>query len=635
MSTIPIVDDRFELHSIAGRGGMGVVYRASDRATGRHVAVKVLQASDAEACERFLREALVLATMAHPGIVRHVAHGYTASGEPYLAMEWLTGEDLSERLDRGRLAIDETVHLGADIAESLAYAHRQGVVHRDLKPANVFLIDRSLHDVRLLDFGIAHLQSGESGATRTGTVIGTPAYMAPEQARGERRLDGRADLFSLGCVLYECLTGRAPFVAASAMAVLIKVLLEEPPPLAELRRDAPPGLVRLIERLLAKDPADRPASADLTRTALTDVVLLQAPADAPAQVAALTQSERRVVTLLVVANPWPKSAEAEPAEMATRRDLVPADAPTTVLDRPADADDDGATLQVVPMGPLLQLQRRLGAIGLRLHRLLDGTLLALASSRATPAEQAALAAEGALLLRERIPRLTAVIATGYGTSNAQDGGEVAIGAAIEAAADALRDLVAANTGLVALDDNTVSLLGDRFAIDAEQGLAPPFAWRLGRAQQAVRAKNLVLGKPTPLAGRGRELAIFRALFDCLGRDGGTKVLVTGDPGYGKSRLLEEFAQWVEQSHRDAQVWRLRSEAGAQDSPYASLGSLLIQTAGLQAGMGDAERTQRVRVRVARLVPADQREAVMDLARATLGIDPGGASQRLRAAREDS
>ena len=637
MLNVPIVDDRFELHSVAGRGGMGVVYRATDRALGREVAVKILQASDAESCERFLREALLLATMAHPGIVRHVAHGYTASGEPYLAMEWLSGEDLSERLQRGRLSVDETVHLGSDIAESLAYAHGQGVVHRDLKPANVFLLGRDLSEVRLLDFGIAHLQSGESHATRTGTVIGTPAYMAPEQARGERGLDGRADLFSLGCVLYECLTGRAPFVASSAMAVLIKVLLEEPPPLSELRRELPPGLVRLVEQLLSKDPADRLPSAAAAKQALGDVVLLQEPAESAAAPLGLTQSERRVVTLLVVANPWPNSVDATEAQQPTRRNLVAPDDMTTVVDLNATVAEleDGATLQVVPMGPLLQLQRRLGAIGLRLHRLLDGTLLALAPSRATPSEQAALAAEGALLLRERIPKLTAVITTGYGTSNAQDGGEVAIGAAIEAAAEALRGLVEANTGIVALDDNTLSLLGDRFGIDAAVGLPPPFAWRLGLGQQQVRGKHLLLGKPTPLAGRGRELAIFRALFDCLKTEGGTKVLVTGDPGYGKSRLLEEFAQWVEQHHRTAQVWRLRSEAGAQDSPYASLASLMAQTAGLQAGMSDAERTQRVRVRIARLVPTEQREAVMDLARAALGINPGGASQRLRAAREDS
>lgn len=643
MNLLPVIDDRFQLQSVAGSGGMGVVYRALDTTTGTTVAIKVLRTDEADAAARFLREAQLLAGMTHPRIVRHVAHGHTLGGEPYLAMEWLNGEDLRERLARGPLGTAESALLGADIAEALAHAHNQNVIHRDLKPANIYLIDGKLQASRLLDFGIARVEQAADDATRTGTVLGTPAYMAPEQARSERTLDARADLFSLGCVMYECLTGRAPFVAGSAMAVLIKVLLEEPPSLAELRDDVPAPLALLVGQLLAKDPSERPRTAEVAAALLRELAHATRESAPTTVSVGLTRQERRIVTLMVARAP--DLDAADPGE--TRRDglagLGHLDATLAAALGPVDdvetvrfeSTDLAATVQVMPTSQLSALQRKMAAIGIRLHRLLDGTLLATAQGTATAAEQAALTAHGALLLAQSLPQMSAVIATGYGLSSGDASGEVAIGEAIEQAAQVLA--VASQTGQprLILDDATVGLLGGRFEVERSTQATGTFVWQLKGAQRARIQAASLLGRSTPCVGRGRELAILRALLDCCMDEGGSKILLTGDPGYGKSRLVQEFLQRVRRDLPKVQVWQLRAEAIDQDSPYAGLAAVLAQAADLQAGMSDAERTLRMRARIDRAAQPAQRELVMDLARVCLRIDTERASERLRAAREDA
>lgn len=643
MNLLPVIDDRFQLQSVAGSGGMGVVYRAVDAQTGTAVAIKVLRTDEPDAAARFLREAQLLASMAHPRIVRHVAHGHTLGGEPYLAMEWLSGEDLRDRLARGRLSSGEAAQLGADIADALAYAHRQSVIHRDLKPANIYLIGGQLQASRLLDFGIARVEQAANDATRTGTVLGTPAYMAPEQARSERTLDARADLFSLGCVLYECLTGRAPFVAGSAMAVLIKVLLEEPPSLADLREDIPAPLARLVGQLLAKDPADRPRNAEEAGAALRELAATARDSNPQAAAAGLTRQERRIVTLMVARAP--SLGEGDPLE--TRREglagLQTLDATLTAqLASPEEMEtvrfesmDLLQTVHTMPTSQLSALQRKLAGLGIRLHRLLDGTLLATAQGTATAAEQAALTAHGALLLAQALPELSAVIATGYGLASGDSSGEVAIGEAIDQAAHVLALASSAGRPQLILDDATVSLLGGRFEVERTSEATGTFVWQLKGAQRARTQAASLLGRATPCVGRGRELAILRALLACCADEGGSKILITGDPGYGKSRLGHEFIRQVRRDLPKVQVWELRAEAIDQDSPYAGLAALLCQAADLQAGMSDAERTLRMRARIDRAARPAQRELVMDLARVALRIDLARSTERLRAAREDA
>jgi len=279
--TSPVLADRFELGELVGAGGMGEVYRAHDRETGGPVAVKIVQVLGDREKRRFEREADLLAQLAHPAIVRYVAHGVAPDGTPFLAMEWLDGHDLADRLARGALTIAQTIHLGHRIADALAAAHAHGVIHRDVKPSNIFLRDGDVERATVVDFGVARATRSEDVATaattRTGTLLGTLGYMAPEQARGARNADARADVFSLGCVLFECLTGVRAFGGTDAVEVLARVLTEPARHPHEIVPDVPAALDALVVKMLAKDPALRPpdcvsVSAELAR-------LLDAPWD--------------------------------------------------------------------------------------------------------------------------------------------------------------------------------------------------------------------------------------------------------------------------------------------------------------------------------------------------------------------
>ncbi|HEX8108814.1 MAG TPA: serine/threonine-protein kinase [Kofleriaceae bacterium] len=206
MELADLLEERFEIEDRIQGGGMGEVFRARDRVSGEPVAIKVIASGHDPRGARFAREVRLLSELSHPAIVRYVAHGVTAPGVPFLVMEWLDGEDLRRRLEREPLTIGESVALAARVAEALGVAHARGIVHRDLKPSNLFLPDRRIDQVKVLDFGIAR-RDGLTHLTRTGTLIGTPGYMAPEQARSHEVVDARADVFALGCVLFECLTG--------------------------------------------------------------------------------------------------------------------------------------------------------------------------------------------------------------------------------------------------------------------------------------------------------------------------------------------------------------------------------------------------------------------------------------------
>ncbi|HSQ62502.1 MAG TPA: serine/threonine-protein kinase, partial [Polyangiaceae bacterium] len=268
MRTGEVVANRFELDHLAGSGGMGAVWRARDRETGGTVALKVMLAHTTDRA-RFVREAEVLGRLRHDAIVRYVAHGVTDDGLPYLAMQWLDGCDLATRLTRGPVRLSDTLAMAIHVAEALGEGHARGVVHRDVKPANIFLPGERLEDATLIDFGIAYIQA----ITHTTGAIGTIGYMAPEQARSGSSLDARTDVFSLGCVIFECLVGRPVFTGAHAVAILAKVLVHEPPRLSELLVGVPPELDELVARMLEKEPANRPADAREVAQALRAMAL--------------------------------------------------------------------------------------------------------------------------------------------------------------------------------------------------------------------------------------------------------------------------------------------------------------------------------------------------------------------------
>jgi hypothetical protein len=278
----------YRLIRVLGRGGMGIVYEAEDPRLGRRVALKVLAAAAARepgAKERFLREARAAAAVEHDHITP-VYHVGEDGDLPFMAMSLLHGETLEARLRAGPVPLPEAVLIARQAAEGLAAAHARGLVHRDVKPSNIWLErhpDGAFKRVRLLDFGLAKpVAPGDAEITGSGVVMGTPAYMAPEQARG-LPTDHRADLFSLGVVLYRMAAGCRPFDRADTFAVLTALVMETPKPPAELNPAVPAALSDLVMRLLEKDPARRPQTARAVADELAAIAVgLPADGAAPA-----------------------------------------------------------------------------------------------------------------------------------------------------------------------------------------------------------------------------------------------------------------------------------------------------------------------------------------------------------------
>lgn len=262
----------FTIEGEIGRGGMGVVYRARDERLKRRVAIKVLPpelAFQAEIRARFTREAETAARLSHPHIVPiyNVGEG---NGLVYFVMGYVDGESLAGRLKRrGKLPVEEVRRIMKETADALSAAHALSVIHRDIKPDNI-LLDGTRGRVMVTDFGIAKAMSGGSGATLTsaGVAIGTPQYMSPEQAAGEKEIDGRSDLYSLGIVSYQMVTGELPFNAPTVAGILMKQITELPPSVQDKRPDCPEDLALAITRCLEKDPESRWPSADALRRAL-------------------------------------------------------------------------------------------------------------------------------------------------------------------------------------------------------------------------------------------------------------------------------------------------------------------------------------------------------------------------------
>ncbi len=239
-----------------GRGGMGIVYRAEDRKLGRTVALKFLTAEmdevTADARERFFREARAASALDHPRICTVFEIGESDDGRPFIAMAYCAGETLRERIQRGTIPFDEALTIVVQIAEGLAAAHEAGVVHRDIKPANIMLTPGG---VKILDFGLAKL-ADVTQMTQTGATLGTPAYMAPEQAKGEK-VDPRCDIWSLGAIVYEMVTGQRAFAGDNPTAIMFAILSHDVPPLTDLRSDVPDEFQRVVRKCLEREPDER------------------------------------------------------------------------------------------------------------------------------------------------------------------------------------------------------------------------------------------------------------------------------------------------------------------------------------------------------------------------------------------
>ncbi|TML15963.1 MAG: serine/threonine protein kinase [Actinobacteria bacterium] len=252
-----IVAERYELEELVGHGGMSSVYRAHDSLLERYVALKVLHEQyneDDDFVERFKREARLVAQLQHPNIVTVIDRGEQA-GRQYIVFEYIEGENLKELVvRRGRLEVREALEIAIEVARALGFAHEHGLVHRDVKPQNVLLNGDGR--AKVTDFGIARSLDVEQGVTQTGTVLGTSNYIAPEQASG-KHVDQHSDVYSLGVVLYEMLTGQLPFPGESFVAVALKHVNEPPPSVLDVRGDIPIRVAEAVDRALEKEPERR------------------------------------------------------------------------------------------------------------------------------------------------------------------------------------------------------------------------------------------------------------------------------------------------------------------------------------------------------------------------------------------
>jgi eukaryotic-like serine/threonine-protein kinase len=269
------IDGKYVVEAILGRGGMGMVFQARHLTLGRQVAVKILhpnQAAKKNAVRRFHQEARAAGAIGHPNLCEVYDLGTLEDGSPYLVMEKLVGETLADRIAiEGALAFEDVIDVLIQVLSALVVVHHKGIVHRDIKPENVFLAKRAGCPplVKLVDFGVSKRMARPSEGhaedvdlTRIGMVMGTPHYMAPEQARGDRDVDGRVDLYACGVILYEALTGRRPFNAASYDALLMLILRGTPRPPSELRPALPAAFEAVITRAMARSREERFGTAD-------------------------------------------------------------------------------------------------------------------------------------------------------------------------------------------------------------------------------------------------------------------------------------------------------------------------------------------------------------------------------------
>ena len=262
--------DRYAIIRPLGAGGMATVYLANDLRVDRQVAIKVLRAdlSQTVGAARFAREVQLVATFEHPNIVGALDSG-EAAGHFWLAMPFIDGESLRQRMARdGALPLDESLSIVHQVADALGYAHGRGVMHRDIKPDNILLADGHAF---VVDFGIARaIQSNAQALTNTGMSVGTPAYMAPEQAAGSKDLDGRVDVYALGSVLYEMLAGTPAFTGPNRMAIMVRARNTDPRPIHRVRAAVTPALDAVILKAMSRTPTERYATMSAFRDAIAN-----------------------------------------------------------------------------------------------------------------------------------------------------------------------------------------------------------------------------------------------------------------------------------------------------------------------------------------------------------------------------
>ncbi len=583
---------------------MGTVYVANDLLTNKPVALKMLSEESVDR-DRFMREAQLLAQLDHPSIVRYIAHGEAEDGAVFLAMEWLEGRDLSARLADGPLGFGPSIELGIRVADALAAAHRAGIVHRDVKPSNLFLRGGNVEDVVLIDFGIARGLGG-TAMTRTGTLVGTPGYMAPEQARGESNVDARADVFSLGCVLFEAISGRPPFYGETTIAVLAKVLLDDRPRLSDVVSDTPDPIDELVARMLASNRAERPQSVAEVLARLEDLRGHMGSLGTQVTRLTLTRSERRLRCVMLVAPALGLQASGGDSD------------PTALISYAATAvaDPGGNASTLSRVKDLVKSLRG------RAEALPGGALVVTLDGTGSLADQALRAARCALAVRDLAPGSVVALGTGRGLDTSASASHAVDRAAARIASVPLGVV---EDGVL-LDDVTAGLLASAFDIVKGRGGA------VLRGAVPEQTSGGLLGRALSCVGREKELAMLGIMLDeCFEESVARVALVLGQAGSGKSRLRHELAQRLA-GRDDVAVWVGRGDPMSAGSPNRLLSRAIA--AGL--GLSDAapeERRALLHTQVSALVPESEATRIASFLGEVVGV-PAAPSPELLAARQD-
>ncbi len=600
MSEGGLVGARFRVGELVGSGGSGRVHRALDEHTGNTVALKILPGDRHVVAERLAREVQVLTLLDHPGIVRYVDHGPLGADDYYLAMEWLKGEDLASRLAREPMGLGETLELAAGIADALSHAHARQIVHRDIKPANIFLIQRGATTAtKLVDFGIAKpIDRRRARGTRaaggnpsiTGVPIGTIGYMAPEQARGERQIDARADVFALACVLYECLADSPAYSGDHALAVLAKILLESPQRLGRVARmPIPVWLDELVASMLALDPKARPADAAAVASVLREhaqgskaALAITLPGTR-----ALTTLERRLATAVALR----PAAELQPTELArVARDHAVA-----------------------------------------LESMVDGTWVTVVRLSESASDAVSRAARLALALREFGH---VAVATSFDESEATR----PTGSAIDRVFRQLDEAATRPTAAVVVDELTAGLIDSAFVVRRDvpaPGTKPASAGVLLEPRRDLDPRRLLLGKVTPFVGRDKELLILSSTLDAtLSEPAASAVIVLGPAGAGKSRLRHELVMAATREHPELRVLMVRAEHSRQSTALGLVGALVAEEAGLREDDDPATRRARLRERLEKSVASSEIDRVAEFMGELAGAPVEEPSLLLQGAKAD-
>ncbi len=547
------IAERYLIQSLAGSGGMGKVYCAQDEHTGKQVAIKVLSLDASKYSRRFLREAKVMARLEHDNIVAYVDYGQTERGAPFIVMEWVKGEDLRQRMNRKKLGPQEAVDIIAGVGEALHFAHRHGVIHRDLKPSNLMLVDQSIEHIKLLDFGIARWRGPSiEKMTRTGISIGTPGYMAPEQSRGDSDIDGRADIYALGCVIYESLVGQRPFHGEDVVAVLARTAFDEPPRVSERREDISAEFDDLLADMMASNVERRPRNGTIlsARARAIDSAI-----SSSSKRHSLTTSEKELLCILLMEGS--SISAPEPAEALQRA---------------------GGTLQILENGT---------------------NVITFRNPHGSAADLVVRAARYALEIRSLHPNAKIALATGHGETS----GRRSLTKTIQSAAELLRTAETTDNtaGGIRVDQTTTRLLDGRFDIRSRPGDSSIGAGDLFDAQPPADLTVASLHRNT--YGREPELRILHDLFHrCLGDKRAGAMLITGEPGMGKTHLCAEALARLQGTHPNLRIWHARGEALSKGSAFRLVHQLLWQAVGIGADDPLATRREKLVRTAARVLP---------------------------------